>query len=30
MVLDDSGSMVYNDPNNLRGAAAGIGIDTLP
>lgn len=30
MVLDDSGSMVYNDPSNLRGAAAGIGIDTLP
>jgi hypothetical protein len=30
LVLDDSGSMVYNDPSNLRGAAAGIGIDTLP
>ncbi|HEY1511879.1 MAG TPA: vWA domain-containing protein [Solirubrobacteraceae bacterium] len=30
LVLDDSGSMVDNDPANLRGAAAGIGIDTLP
>src|SRR5437763_3928513 len=30
MVLDGSGSMVENDPSNLRGAAAGIGIDTLP
>jgi hypothetical protein len=29
-VLDDSGSMVDNDPGNLRGAAAGVGIDTLP
>jgi hypothetical protein len=30
MVLDDSGSMLDNDPDGLRGAAAGIGIDTLP
>jgi hypothetical protein len=30
LVLDDSGSMVYNDPSDLRGAPAGIGTDTLP
>jgi hypothetical protein len=30
LVLDDSSSMVYNDPSDLRGAPAGIGTDTLP
>ena len=29
-VLDDSGSMVYSDPGNLRAGAAGGGVDTLP
>ena len=28
-VLDDSGSMNSNDPDNLRGTAAGIGLDQL-